>query len=329
RENRPTQGPRPKAGARPLTAAIIGVGSMGRHHLRVYEERDDCDLIAFADTNAKTLSAYKKKYRAEAFIDYHDLFALKPDLVSIAVPTRLHKQVALAALRAGCHVLVEKPIASTVADAEEMMRAAERAGRILLVGHIERFNPVVQRLKETINSRKIGVPISISAARVSPYPIRIQDVGIFLDFAIHDIDVISYLYGERAQTVYAIAGATNGVSHDHADIMMKFSENRAGIIEISWRAPMKFRKILVVGTEGFALGDFIEQSLFYLDEGWSREQAVETGEPLALEIEHFIRCARGLESPLVTPEQSIYSLRVALLAEESAHSGKVLPIGKK
>lgn len=322
REARPAR-PAPK----PLTAVIIGVGSMGRHHLRVYEERDDCDVIAFADTNPKVLNTYKKKYRAEAFIDYHDALKLKPDVVSIAVPTRLHKQVALDALEAGCHVLVEKPIASTLPDAEEMVRAAARRKRILLAGHIERFNPVVQRLKETISNRKIGDPISISAARVSPYPIRIQDVGIFLDFAIHDIDVISDLYGERALSVYAIAGSTDGAAHDHANILLKFSGSRAGIIEISWRAPVKLRKILMLGTEGFALGDFMEQSLFYLDEGWAREQSLDTAEPLAREIEHFLRCARGLESPVVTPEQSVYSLRVALLAEESARTGKVMPIG--
>lgn len=323
RETKPVKPP-----AKHQTAVIIGVGSMGRHHLRVYEEREDCDVIAFADTNPKVLNTYKKKYRAEAFIDYQDALKLKPDVVSVAVPTRLHKRVVLDALEAGCHVLVEKPIASTLPDAEEMVKAAARRKRVLLAGHIERFNPVVERMKQTIVERKIGIPISISAARVSPYPIRIQDVGIFLDFAIHDIDVISDLYGERALSVYAIAGSTNGASHDHANIMLKFSGSRAGIIEISWRAPTKIRKILMVGTEGFALGDFMEQSLFYLDEGWSREQSLEAAEPLAREIAHFLACARGVESPIVTPEQSVYSLRVALLAEESARTGKVMAIGE-
>lgn len=309
-----------------LRAGVIGIGSMGRHHLRIYNEREDVEVVGIADINPRALSAHQKRYRLKTFTDYRQLLKEGLDIVSVAVPTKFHSHITLDALEADCHVLVEKPISPTLEEGRKMIRTANHCGKILLVGHTERFNPLVKRLKEVVLTRKIGDPISISTARVSPYPARIQDVGIILDFAIHDIDVISYLYGEKAISVYAIAGSTNEDQEDHASVMLKFNQNRAGIIEISWRSPIKLRKILMTGTEGFALGDFIDQSIFYLEEGWSRERSLEKLEPLALEIDHFIRCVRGETLPEITGEESLYSLRTALLAEKSARTGQVISI---
>ncbi|MHA2609696.1 MAG: Gfo/Idh/MocA family oxidoreductase [bacterium JZ-2024 1] len=309
-----------------MRAGVIGVGSMGKHHLRILWGKEDLEVVGFADINPKVIQTYTRHYRIPGYQDYHDLLKQGLDVVSVAVPTSAHKQVVMDCLRAGVHTLVEKPIAASLEDALEMAEEAKKQGITLMVGHIERFNPIVERIKQFIVHKRLGDPISISTARVSPYPTRITDVGIMMDFAIHDIDVISYLYGEKATSVYAVMGSSVGNHGDHASILMRFPNDRAGVIETSWLGPTRLRKILVIASEGFILGDFINQTIFYYEEGWSREKPIKPVEPLDLEISHFLECVSTSRTPKVTLEDSIYCLQVALLCEQSSSRHRTLSV---
>jgi UDP-N-acetylglucosamine 3-dehydrogenase len=312
-----------------LKGGVVGVGFMGRNHLRLLVERDDVEVIGIADISEEALKKATRQYGIKGWTDYHKLLALRPDFVVIAVPTSLHYEVAKAALDAKIHVLVEKPIAATVAEGERMIEAAERAGTHLVVGHIERYNPLTDQVRRLIESDTIGQPLSISSARMGPMPGRIQDVDILLDFAIHDIDIISYFFGQQAQEVYCVGGALNGSRLEYASLILRFPDQRAGMVEASWHSPTRLRKIFIIGTKGFALGDFLDQSIFVMTEGWQRERPVERQDALQREHNNFIESILGNETPKVSARESLFSLKAARVAQRSAQLGKMLSLNEE
>ena len=162
-----------------LRAGVIGVGAMGKNHARLYSELFDVELIGVADVNENLATSIAQSYGCKPFADYKDLLNENLDALSIVVPTTLHKKVALDAITKGINVLVEKPIADTVENADEIIKVARQKGVKLMVGHVERFNPAIIKLKELIDSGLLGKVVSISAKRVGPYNPRIRDVGIF------------------------------------------------------------------------------------------------------------------------------------------------------
>lgn len=168
-----------------MRAAVIGVGSMGTNHARVYNELDEVDLVAVADANGERADciACRMGPRVRAYQNHEAMLdEQKPDLISIAVPTSEHLRVARAAIERGIHVLVEKPIAASLAEAVEMTRLAEQHGVVLTVGHIERFNPAIIELKRRLDAGELGRIFEIHARRLGPFPPRIQDVGVIVDW---------------------------------------------------------------------------------------------------------------------------------------------------
>lgn len=305
---------------------IIGIGKMGINHLRIFSQLRGVKIVGIADINEPLLKATAEEFSTHPFTNYKDLLDLVPDAVSIVVPTSLHKQVAIDALNAGCHILLEKPIANTVEEGREIINCAIQNKRKLLVGHIERFNPAVNILKEIIDDGILGDIVSISSKRVGPYQPRITDCGIILDLAPHDIDIISYLYSDRVKEVFAIAGKTFHRYEDHASIMLKFRNNNAGIIETSWLPPRKIRKLNVVGDQGVASLDFIEQTVVVYDKNWAREANVNKKEPLKNELLYFLSLISNGDTPVVTGEDSLHALAVALAAVEAYRTGRIMRI---
>ena len=299
---------------------------MGNNHARVYSRLPGVEIVGVADADQAVVASVADTYGCRAFPDYQDLLDERPDVVSIALPTTLHKKAALAAIERGINVLVEKPIADTVDNADEMIEAARQKGVKLMAGHIERFNPAVRRLKELIDSGLLGEVVSISARRVGPYSPRIVDVGIILDLGTHDIDVMSYLYGRKISRVYASGGSVVHSHEDHAIITLNFPNGGSGVIDTNWLTPHKVRSLTVVGSKAIAEVNYIEQTLRIFDEAWIRDAKVEKDEPLKLELLHFIDCVRNDRQPLVTGEQGRHALAVALAAIESASTGKAVPI---
>ncbi len=311
-----------------MKVGVIGAGAMGQHHIRIYSELSGMELVGISDIDKVRVDEQAAKYHTEAYTDYKKLLEHDLDAVSIAVPTRMHKEVALAAINAGVNILVEKPIAATSEDAMEIIKSANDAGLKLMVGHIERFNPAVIKLKEIIDSGMLGKIVSISTRRVGPYNPRIRDVGVIMDIGVHDIDVISYLYGMKVDEVYAIAGADIHSFEDHAVIVLRFNHEYAGIVETNWLTPHKVRKLSVIGLKGVAYLDYLDQTVELHDEKWVRTAKVEKNEPLRNELKYFIECVSTNRQPSPSGEDGKHALEVAMAAIESYNKGKAVRLQK-
>ena len=193
---------------RNINVGVIGVGAMGQNHVRVYSEIKNANLLAISDLMKGTLAEVSKKYNTVGYVDYDNILGMQEiEAVSICVPTTYHYEVVMSAIEHGKHVLVEKPIAFTLDEAKEMVDAAEDAGVKLATGHVERFNPAVIEAKKLIDEGVIGEIVSASAKRVGPFPPRIKDVGVTIDLAIHEVDIMFYLIDSPASRVYANMGS--------------------------------------------------------------------------------------------------------------------------
>ncbi|WP_175060124.1 UDP-N-acetylglucosamine 3-dehydrogenase [Thermococcus sp. 2319x1] len=312
-----------------LRVGVVGVGNMGFHHARIYSElarEGKVELVGVADANFERAKAVAEKFRTRAFADYRELVN-DVDAVSIAVPTSLHKQVALEFIENGVHVLVEKPIAESIESAQEIIKAAKNRGVVLMVGHVERFNPAVLKLKEVLDEGLIGKIVTLTAKRVGPLPPQIKDVGVIVDLAVHDIDVMSFLLGDKVKSVYARAGSAKNPLEleDYAIIMLNFGDV-TGVVETNWLTPHKVRKLTAVGTGGIAELDYITQKLLIYNEEWIKEAKVDFREPLRNELEHFVECIEKGVKPLVSGEEGLHALKVAIKALESAKSARIVDV---
>lgn len=309
-----------------IRVGVIGTGAMGQNHVRIYSEMEGVELAGISDVDQKRVEAMAVQFNTKGFTDYNEMFAEGLDAVSVVVPTKLHKQVVLDALEAGLNVLVEKPIADTLENADLMIEAAKKAGKILMVGHIERFNPAVIKLKELIDSEILGKVVSISTRRVGPYNPRIRDVGVILDIGVHDIDIISYLYGRRVNHVYAVAGADIHSFEDHASIILRMDHEFAGVVETNWLTPHKIRKLTAIGIKGVAYLDYIDQTVEIHDNGWIQKAKIEESEPLKNELEHFIDCVATGKAPKTCGEDGKHALEVAMAAIRSYEEERLIEV---
>ena len=298
-----------------LRVGVVGLGMMGQHHARVYSQLG-YNLVGVVDADMKRAKETGEKYGASYYTDYSELIS-QVDAVSIVVPTTLHRQIATEFMGQGVHCLVEKPIASTLEEAQDMIRVAEENHVKLAVGHIERFNPAVQKLKEIIDEGTLGQLMIISTRRVGPFVPRIRDVGIIIDTATHDIDVARYLAGSEPVNVFSKAGRFQHPKEDHAIVVLDFG-NTVASIEVNWFTPHKVRSLVATGSEGIAYLDYIEQELTVHNSQSTQVIKVEKGEPLKLELSHFLGCVRNGEKPLVDGTEGLRVLEIALEASKAA-----------
>ena len=206
---------------------------------------------------------------------------------------------------------MEKPIASTLEEAQDMIRVAEENHVKLAVGHIERFNPAVQKLKEVIDEGLLGKLMIISTRRVGPFVPRIRDVGIIIDTATHDIDVARYLAGGEPVNVFSKSGRFRHPKEDHAIVVLDFG-NTVASIEVNWFTPHKVRSLVATGSEGIAYLDYIEQELTVHNSQSTQKFNIQKGEPLKLELSHFLNCIENDEKPLVDGSEGLKVLEIAL-----------------
>ncbi len=320
-----------------IRTGIIGVGSMGKNHARVNSEMGV--LAGIADSDEATARPLAEKFGVEYFSDYKDMFA-SVDAITVATPTMTHFQIAMDAIQAGKHVLVEKPICPTIEEAEKMVKAAEDAGVILAVGQIERHNPVVKFARDSIAQGKFGDVVSIAARRVSTFPGRISDVGVLLDLGIHDVDVIRYLAQSPVISVYALGGKRqNDKFEDHANILLEFENGILGFVEVNWLTPMKVRKLSITCLENYVELDYIKQSadvsssqvsgkldtsdLYHLPIEFDiRHVSLKKQEPLRNEHEDFVRAIKENGQPLISGRDGMETLRVCQAALKSINEGK-------
>jgi predicted dehydrogenase len=328
----------------PLRAGVVGLGMMGRNHVRVYDLLPDIELVAVADPDRGALRRATTGRSARGYPDASVMLAEEHlDLVSIVAPTSLHRDVTLQALDAGANVLVEKPIAGDRADAEEMIAAAERAGRLLTVGHIERFNPAIRELRRIFQ---------VKATRLGPFPARIRDVGVVVDLAPHDLDVMRYLLGSEPTRLYA--ETERRIHTDHEDLfngVIKFANGAIGVLDINWLTPTKMRTLTVTGERGMYVADYIAQDLVYyanpdatqvwdqphvsdpgrpitsVSEGEMARRFIRRQEPLAVELTEFAAAVRSGGPPPVAPRDALIALLLAHKMVEAASTGSVVTAG--
>ena len=309
---------------RTVNVGVIGVGAMGENHVRVYHKIEEANLVAVSDVSERALKKIEKKYGAKGYTEYSELLE-NPEIevVSVCVPTTFHHNVVMEAIKNGKHVLVEKPIAFTLEEAEEMIAAAKEAGVILATGHVERFNPAVQKAKELVEDGVIGDIVSAFAKRVGPLPPRIKDVGVSIDLAIHDLDIMNYLFEEEVTQVY---GTMNSILddcdfEDHAEIMVSFDNESTGIIEVNWLTPYKRRELELTGTAGIISVDYMKQSIEVYGK-FAKDIQIKHEEPLKGELISFLNSVVNGTEPEITGEDGLKALKMVIAANKSSKEHK-------
>ena len=315
---------------RTVNVGVIGVGAMGENHVRVYHKMEEANLIAVSDVSERALKKIEKKYGAKGYTDYCELLE-NPDIevVSVCVPTTFHHAVVMEAIRHKKHILVEKPMAFTLTEAEEMIAAAKEAGIILATGHVERFNPAVQKAKELIDDGVIGDIVSAFAKRVGPLPPRIKDVGVSIDLAIHDLDIMNYLFEEEITQVYGTMNSSFDDSEfeDHAEIMVSFDNESTGIIEVNWLTPYKRRELELTGTAGIISVDYIQQSIEVYGK-FAQDIEIKHEEPLKGELNSFLHSVVEGEEPVITGEDGLKALKMVIAANKSSKEHRPISLNE-
>lgn len=304
---------------------VIGTGFWGRNHARVLTELENAELVAVCDVDLAKARRVGEKYdiswydRDEALLKRDDI-----DAVSICTPTVTHTEVALKAVRFKKHALVEKPIASTIDEAKKILKTAEKKNVYLMTGFIERFNPGVQRIKALIEEGALGEVVLAFARRVGSWPERIGDVGVVKDAAIHDLDIMSFIFGEEPSTVYARAGSLGHKFEDYTQIILGFSRDKTAFVEANWLTPHKIRTLTVTGSSAIASVDYVTQEIIIANAEKTVKPRYKWEEPLMLELRHFTDCILKDVEPSVTGVDGLRALEVAEAALGSIRTGKVV-----
>jgi predicted dehydrogenase len=313
--------------------AVIGVGSMGRNHARVYSELAESQLVGVADDNLQTSRAVGSTYGVKAYQDYRQLLdAEKPEAVTIAVPTAMHEEVAAYALKAGVHVLIEKPIAATVEEGLRLIRLADEKNCKLMVGHIVRFNPAIQELKKKLDNGDLGRIFQVFCRRAGPFPARVRDVGVVVDLAPHDIDIMRFLIGADPVRVYSETEQRIHTAHEDMVFgLLRFPGGVIGSLEINWLTPTKVREVLVLGERGLFRVDDLTQDLYFFEnaaasptswpaletlkgvsEGSMVRFSIQRYEPLKAELQAFLKAVKEDSAVPVTGTDGLAALKLAL-----------------
>jgi UDP-N-acetylglucosamine 3-dehydrogenase len=302
-----------------LGVAVIGVGFWGQNHARNFKELKETELLAVCDINPERAKAAAEKFQTEAYTDSQKLLKRR-DIEAVTICTWSTKLAseALKAIKAGKHVLVEKPMANTTQQAKKLVDLAQKKERLLMIGFLERFNPGVQHVKEAILKGEIGTIVCATAKRVSRWPERIGDVGVIKDIAIHDIDIVRYLFNQEPIAVYAKAGSLKHKFEDYAQIMLTFKDGKTAFIEANWLTPYKIRKLIVTGSEAIMTVDYLTQELTIETAGQTLTPRYEWVEPLKLELQHFSKSILSNKQPIITGQDGLKALQIAEAALKSA-----------
>jgi predicted dehydrogenase len=317
---------------------------MGAFHVRNYRQIDCARLVAVADPDEASRRRALGETKVAEYANWRDLIEFgsrELDAVSIACPSELHATVALEALAAGLHVLVEKPIATTLPDALRMRGAAMEAGRKLMVSHVERFNPAVAKLRQLVDEGRLGTIYRAHTTRVGPLPTRIQDTGVAIDLATHDLDVMQHVLGLSIGEIYADGGRfLHGSQEDLLTCLVRFGGGERGetlgLLDVDWLTPEKTREIVLIGENGLLRASYITQDVWFVEsptaplqwdglsmlrgdgEGTAVRFSLAKAEPLQAELEAFCRCVLDDTPEPISAHDGVKALAAALAVRESA-----------
>src|SRR6266513_1766097 len=313
---------------RSLRVGVIGAGVMGSNHARVLAGLPDTTLVGIVDPMPAHRTRATELTGCHAFASLDELVAAGIDAVTIAAPTHLHHEIALACIARNIHVLVEKPIASTVEEGREIVAAARRAGVTLMVGHVERFNPAVAAIKQAISSEDI---LSIAITRVGPFPPRMSNVGVVIDLAVHDIDLIRWFTDSEITEVQPQLKSAIAEREDIALLQFRTASGVLAQINTNWLTPFKTRTVHIATRKKYLIADLLTRQVtecfgFQADGSYSmRHLSPGHAEPLRSELFAFIKAIREKVPPAVTGAEGVASLEVAMRCLQ----GDVTPAQRK
>jgi predicted dehydrogenase len=315
-----------------IRVGVVGVGALGQHHARVYASMPGATLVGVVDPFPGRAEEVAGPLGTKVFPAHSDLFD-KVDAVSIATPTTLHATIGEQFLKEGVHVLVEKPIAHTLEDADRLIRAAQTNNRVLQVGHLERFNPAVVRLREIVKK-----PRFFEAHRMGLFSPRSLDIDVILDLMIHDLDIISLLVPSPVAKVDAVGIAILTNRIDIANARIHFEDGCVANVTASRVSMEKIRKLRLFHKREYISADFTRQevAIFSLNQKpsggipdiVSRKLSPEKKEPLREELNAFISSARGLQPVECTGEEGRQVLALALQILDQAERAQALEIDR-
>jgi len=299
---------------RSLRVGVVGVGVMGSNHARVFAGLPGLELVGVADPDRRQADFVARTLGCAAVADVAKLLDLNINAVTIAAPTHLHHDIALACIARGVHVMVEKPIASSVAEGRDIIEAARRAGVTLMVGHVERFNPAVETIKEALRNEDI---LSIAITRVGPFPPRMSNVGVVIDLAVHDIDLIRWFTDSEIIEVQPQLSSAVAEREDIALLQFRTASGVLAHINTNWLTPFKARNVTVATRGKYIMADLLTRQVtecfgFQPDGSYSmRHLSVGHAEPLRSELLAFLRAVRDGTPPAVSGEEAVASLEIA------------------
>ena len=321
---------------RALRGAVLGLGMIGRHHARLLQASPDVDFAGAVDPDGDRYAAVHD--RAKVFASMDELGEL--DFAIVAVPTEAHVEAVRSLAGRGVHLLVEKPLAATAAEAQEIIDVVAAAGVRAAVGHVERFNPALLELRRRLD--ELGEVLLIRTERVGPFPDRVKDVGVVKDLGTHDLDLVRWLGRAPVQSLAAQTGHVMGRAHE--DLVLVTGRLASGVTfscNVDWISPTKIRRTRVLGEHGMFEADTLTADLTLFRNGdratapWLQQQrgvtegdmtrfAIAKPEPLGAELQAVIAMVRGEESAVVTLEEGLETVRVAEAVLESARSGETV-----
>jgi len=297
-----------------VKCGVIGVGSLGQHHARIYSSLPGVELVGIVDSDPVRAEELANRHHTRVFPNAEAL-AEACEAVSIVVPTDLHAKVAVPVLKLGTHVLIEKPICASLKEARLVLDTAREHDRLVQVGHIEHFNPVMSYLEEHVRE-----PLYITADRLAPFNIRGTEVGVVLDLMIHDIGIIQQLVKSPIERIDSVGVDVLSGKEDIANARILFANGCVANINTSRVSTKKVREIRVFQKDGYLSLNFMEQSGHLVrKEGLAlhkEEIPIEKDEPLKLELAAFVECVREKRSPKVGGVEAASALEVAILITE-------------
>lgn len=311
-----------------IPVAVVGVGTMGANHARVYSSTPSAKLVAVVDSNHETGTSVAIRDKCNFYSTVTDLLNNETiKAASVAVPTSTHAKVAAQLLANGIHTLIEKPLATSVTECLDLCSLAAKSGALVMVGHIERFNPAIRKLKTLIKDGIFGEITSLITRRVGLAPPRIRDVDVVTDLAVHDIDIANFLLDALPTEIYSNSGFGKLADRiDFSEIFLIYGKANA-IISVNWLTPLKIRKLSITGTLGYGELDLVRQEFllyqapesntfddfsdFINKYGHDRADrvSVEFAEPLTLEIDHFLDCVQRRKTPEIGCQEAINVLK--------------------
>ena len=315
-----------------LRVGVIGAGVMGSNHARVLASLPDLSLVGVVDP----LEAHRRRAtelaNCRTFDSLEALLEAGVDAVTIAAPTHLHHEIALACIARKIHVLVEKPIASSVEEGREIVEAAQRAQVTLMVGHVERFNPAVAAIKQAISGEDI---LSIAITRVGPFPPRMSNVGVVIDLAVHDIDLIRWFTESDIVEVQPQLSSAVAEREDIALLQFRTESGVLAHINTNWLTPFKARNVTVATRGKYVMGDLLTRQVtecfgFKPDGSYSmRHLPVGHDEPLRVELIAFLHAVRSKSAAAVTGDEAVASLEIATRCLETSPKRVAVPSARK